>query len=145
MQLEFLKEIVNILKENDLHKIHLETENFKLEILNNQYNFQINENIQCESKNNKKMLDQSEKNEKYHTIKSSIVGNFIVSMNEERGNKYSVGDRVKKGQALCSIEAMKMFNEIICDHDGIITEILAKDNQFVEYDQPLFRIKISNT
>ena len=49
--------------------------------------------------------------------------------------------KVKKGDILCIIEAMKLMNEIECEFDGEIAEILVKDGEMVEYGKPLFKIK----
>ena len=51
-----------------------------------------------------------------------------------------MGKTVKKGDTVCIIEAMKCMNEIQAETDGEIVEILAKNGELVEYDQPLFRI-----
>ena len=53
----------------------------------------------------------------------------------------SVGKRVKKGDTVCIIEAMKCMNEIQAEEDGVITEILVNNEQLVEFDQPLFAIQ----
>ena len=52
-----------------------------------------------------------------------------------------VGQKVKKGDVLCIIEAMKLMNEIESEFDGEIAEILLKDGDMVEFGKPLFRIK----
>ncbi|HPU62826.1 MAG TPA: acetyl-CoA carboxylase, biotin carboxyl carrier protein, partial [Mobilitalea sp.] len=52
-----------------------------------------------------------------------------------------VGDKVKKGQIVCIIEAMKLMNEIESDVDGEIVECLVENEQMVEYGQPLFLVK----
>ena len=52
-----------------------------------------------------------------------------------------VGDHVKKGDALCIIEAMKVMNEIQSDFAGEIIEVLVEDGSSVEYGQPLFKIR----
>ena len=51
------------------------------------------------------------------------------------------GDRVEKGQTLGIVEAMKLMNEIESEYDGIVEEILVKNEETVEYGQPLFRIR----
>ncbi|MBS1333541.1 MAG: acetyl-CoA carboxylase, biotin carboxyl carrier protein, partial [Clostridiales bacterium] len=51
------------------------------------------------------------------------------------------GDRVKKGETLCVIEAMKVMNELTADADGEVEAVLAENGQIVEYGQPLFRLK----
>jgi len=54
-----------------------------------------------------------------------------------------VGARVRKGQTLCIVEAMKLMNEIEAEVDGVVAEILAENGQAVEYGQPLFRIELA--
>jgi acetyl-CoA carboxylase biotin carboxyl carrier protein len=69
-----------------------------------------------------------------------MVGTYYKS--PEPGSKpyVAVGDRVKKGQILCIIEAMKIMNEIESEFAGVVREILVEDAQPVEYGQALFRI-----
>ncbi len=73
-------------------------------------------------------------------VKSPMVGTYYKS--PEPGSKayVAVGDRVKKGQILCIIEAMKIMNEIESEFAGVVREILVEDAQPVEYGQALFRI-----
>ena len=52
-----------------------------------------------------------------------------------------VGNAVKVGQRLCIVEAMKILNEIECDHAGVVTRVLVQDGEAVEYGQPLFEIE----
>lgn len=73
-------------------------------------------------------------------VTSPIVGTFYDSPSPDSENFVAVGTKVKKGQVLCIIEAMKLMNEIESEVDGEIIEILAKKEQMVEYGQPLFRI-----
>ena len=56
-------------------------------------------------------------------------------------NYVKVGDKIHKGQVVCIVEAMKLMNEIECEFDGEIAEILVKDGEMVEYGKPLFKIK----
>lgn len=74
-------------------------------------------------------------------VKSILVGVFYSSPGPEEAPFVKVGDTVKKGQIIGIIEAMKLMNEIECEHDGVIEEVLVKDGDMVEYGQPLFRIK----
>jgi biotin carboxyl carrier protein len=52
-----------------------------------------------------------------------------------------VGDRIKKGDVLCIVEAMKLMNEITSEVDGEVVEILVENQSLLEYGQPLFRIR----
>ena len=71
-----------------------------------------------------------------------MVGTFYAAPSETADPFVSVGDTVKKGQTLAIVEAMKLMNEIESDFDGIVEEILVENGQPVEYNQPLFRLKL---
>jgi len=73
--------------------------------------------------------------------KAPLVGTFYASSKPEEPPFVKVGDKVSKGQIICIIEAMKIFNEIESDFDGIIIEILAEDSNPVEFNQSIFSIK----
>ena len=75
---------------------------------------------------------------KGHTITSPLVGTFYSSPSPDAPSFVNVGDRVKKGQVIGIIEAMKLMNELESDFDGVIKEILVKDETVVEFGQPLF-------
>jgi acetyl-CoA carboxylase biotin carboxyl carrier protein len=76
-----------------------------------------------------------------HLIASPIVGTFYSSPSPTADPFVRVGDRVKKGQVLCIIEAMKLMNEIECDVDGVVAEIHPRNAQPVEFGEPLFGIR----
>ena len=80
-------------------------------------------------------------NNDYISIKSPIVGVFYAAPAENAEPYVTMGDRVKKGQTLCIIEAMKLMNEISAEDDGVISEILVTNGQVVEFGTELFRIK----
>ncbi len=73
--------------------------------------------------------------------RSPIVGTFYQSSSPDNPPFVAINDTVKKGDVLCIIEAMKLMNEIEAEVSGTIVEILVENGQAVEYDQPLFRIK----
>ena len=75
-----------------------------------------------------------------HILTSPIVGTFYRSPSPDSPAFAEVGSRVKKGQVLCIIEAMKLMNEIECDVDGVIAEIYPQNAQPVEFGEPLFAI-----
>ena len=80
-------------------------------------------------------------NTDYISVKSPIVGLFYAAPAENADPYVSLGDRVKKGQTLCIVEAMKLMNEISAEEDGVIAEICVTNGQIVEYGTELFRIK----
>lgn len=75
------------------------------------------------------------------SIKSPMVGTFYRSAGPDKPPFVKPGDKVTKGQVICIIEAMKLFNEIEAEMDGTIVKVLVDDASPVEYDQPLFIIE----
>ena len=76
------------------------------------------------------------------TVKSPIVGSFYRSPSPDAPAYVDKGAKVSKGQPLCILEAMKMMNTLECEYDGTVEEILAANGDLVEFDQPLFIIRI---
>ena len=75
------------------------------------------------------------------TVSAPLVGVFYAAPSPEAKPFVFVGDKVKKGDVLCIIEAMKIMNEITSEQDGTVAEVCAVNGQVVEYGHPLFRIK----
>lgn len=78
-----------------------------------------------------------------HVVKSPFVGTFYASPSPGKPIYVKVGDKVKAGQPLCVLEAMKIMNEIDSDATGEIVEICIENESLVEFGQPLFKIKKS--
>ena len=76
-------------------------------------------------------------------IAAPLVGTFYRSPGPEAPVFVEVGQRVKKGQTLCIIEAMKLMNELESDLDGVVVACLAENGRPVEYGEPLFHVKAS--
>ena len=79
-------------------------------------------------------------NSNYITIKSPIIGTFYRKPSPDKPMFVEVGSTIAKGNVLCVIEAMKLFNEIESEVSGKIVKILVDDMSPVEYDQPLFLV-----
>jgi acetyl-CoA carboxylase biotin carboxyl carrier protein len=79
-------------------------------------------------------------NSNYITIKSPIIGTFYRKPTPDKPMFVEVGSTFAKGDVLCVIEAMKLFNEIESEVSGKIVKILVDDMSPVEYDQPLFLV-----
>lgn len=78
---------------------------------------------------------------KYITVKSPMIGTFYRSSGPDKPVFVNVGDTIKKGDKICIIEAMKLFNEIEAEVSGKIVKVLTDDAKPVEYDQPLFLVE----
>ncbi len=74
-------------------------------------------------------------------IKSPMIGTFYRKPSPDKDNFVDVGSTIKPGDTVCTIEAMKLFNEIESEVSGRIVKILVDDNSPVEYDQPLFLVE----
>jgi acetyl-CoA carboxylase biotin carboxyl carrier protein len=76
-----------------------------------------------------------------HIVTSPIVGTFYRAPSPDSDPFVEIGSRVKKGQVLCIIEAMKLMNEIESDADGVVAQVYPQNAQAVEYGEPLFAIR----
>ena len=77
----------------------------------------------------------------YHVIKSPMVGTVYLAASPDAKSFVEIGQRVQAGDVLCLIEAMKMFNRIESDKDGVLKTILVGNEQPVEYGHALFVIE----
>jgi acetyl-CoA carboxylase biotin carboxyl carrier protein len=76
----------------------------------------------------------------YIIVKSPMIGTFYRSAGPDKAPFVNVGDSIGKGDTICIIEAMKLFNEIESEVTGRIVKVLVDDASPVEYDQPLFLV-----
>ena len=101
-------------------------------------NTQTTSNPSLDDEKNKKDITENSLN--YISVKAPIIGTFYRRSSPDKEPFINVGDKIEKGQALCIIEAMKLFNEIESEGSGTIVKVLVDDMSPVEYDQPLFLI-----
>jgi acetyl-CoA carboxylase biotin carboxyl carrier protein len=74
-------------------------------------------------------------------VESPMVGTFYSAPTPDDPPYVSVGDQVAVGQTLCILEAMKLFNELKSDQEGVVRRILVENAEPVEYGQPLFELE----
>ena len=99
-------------------------------------------NIQhIEQKEVNEIVETETQEDNCKIVKSPMVGTFYLKPDPNSNPYVEIGKKVKKGDILCIIEAMKLMNEIESEFDGEIAEILVKDGEMVEYGKPLFKIK----
>ena len=82
----------------------------------------------------------ADENSKYITIKSPIIGTLYRKPSPDKPVFVEVGSAISKGDVVCVIEAMKLFNEIESEISGKIVKVLVDDASPVEFDQPLFLV-----
>lgn len=166
MDLEYLKKLVNIFDESKVEELEIEEEGAMIKLSkrnqpdnsNNQgtvinllsggafapqhtqaaqpivtpsapTNAHVNEDVKAADTN-------------LHEIKSPIVGTFYRAPSPDSDSFVEVGSRVSVGSVLCIVEAMKLMNEIESDVNGVVESILVAGGQPIEYNQPLFTIKL---
>ncbi|MCX7793683.1 MAG: acetyl-CoA carboxylase biotin carboxyl carrier protein [Thermodesulfovibrionales bacterium] len=144
MNLEELKDILNLLKETDITELVIEKEGIKVKVRRERFigPFEI-QHAQKPVEIEKQPLPVAaeEETRRLITVTSPIVGTFYRSPSPDAPPFVEVGTRVKKGQILCIIEAMKLMNEIESEVDGVVMRILVENGQPVEYGEPLFLIE----
>lgn len=86
-------------------------------------------------------MTKDKQSDKAKIITAPLVGTFYASPSPDSDAYVKVGDKVTKGMIICIIEAMKIMNEIECETEGEIAEVLVNNGSPVEYGQPLFRLK----
>lgn len=147
MNFEEIKDLIKVIDASNLSEFHIEQENIKLTIkkeiiIQQSGTIDRTEYITREPKvHNTTALVEPKEVENYHIIKSPIVGIFYSAANPEAPDFVKVGDKIKQGQVLCIVEAMKLMNEITSDIDGEIMEILGKPQSPVEFGQTLFKVR----
>ena len=132
--------LIKKLKEKDLSSIKISNKTNSIEITNTLIH--ENSSIQHVKKNITKISDSTvqEKSPNILTIDSPMVGIIYITPKPSSPPFVKKGQKVKKGDTICLIEAMKTFNEIKSDKDGLIKDILVKNGEAVEFGQPLFEI-----
>ncbi|MEA3476505.1 MAG: acetyl-CoA carboxylase biotin carboxyl carrier protein [Candidatus Cloacimonadota bacterium] len=98
---------------------------------------------EIEIKEEKKTQEKKKEENNIAEIKTPIVGTFYRAPSPDSEPFVDIGSQIKKGDTLCIVEAMKSMNEIESEVGGIIEEILAENGKMVEYDQTLFKVKVS--
>ena len=147
-----LKEIIYILENSNVNEIEINFWGRKFRVVKSPNNV-INNDIQNPDRTIETMSshqknqdiplvanDSIEDNIKLEEILSPMPGTFYSSPTPEDPPFIKKGDKVKKGQVLCIIEAMKIMNEIESEFDGIVTDIKVDNGNPVEYNQKLFLI-----
>ena len=131
--------LIKKIKENNLGSIKLSNKTNTIEISNTSITYNSNQNLQSD----RSITSQNDKNEKnvdLISIDSPMVGIIYLTPKPSSPPFAKKGQKIKKGETICLIEAMKTFNEIRSDRDCIIREVLVKNGEAVEFGQPLFEI-----
>ena len=130
--------LIKKLKDNELGSIKVTNKTNSIEITN-----AINSTLQnVQQPSSKSIIQNSQPEDPLNilSIDSPMVGIVYMTPKPSSPPFVKSGQKVKKGDTICLIEAMKTFNEIKSDKDGVIKSILVKNGEAVEFGQPLFEI-----
>jgi acetyl-CoA carboxylase biotin carboxyl carrier protein len=141
MEIDDLKELIDLLKETDITELQFEKDGSKVRIKRERMLSPMEIQVQKFGGLQEKGISEAEEETRLITITSPIVGTFYRASSPEAAPFVEVGSRVKKGQVLCIVEAMKLMNEIECEIDGTVIKVLVENGQPVEYGEPLFLIE----
>ena len=157
---EQIKELIKSIDSSSLRIFELESDGIKLKLSKNEESFK---EISKDSNSNGGVIGQAEnnaivinnkaeikeesidiediKNNSFKSVKSPLVGTFYSSGTPVGKPYVEIGSKVKKGEVLCIVEAMKIMNEITAEEDCEIVEVLRSDEDIVEFGMELFKIK----
>jgi acetyl-CoA carboxylase biotin carboxyl carrier protein len=141
MELDDLKELIELLKETDITELQLEKDGTKVRIKREKMLSPMEISVQKFGGLQEKVTREAEEETRLITVTSPIVGTFYRASSPEADPFVEVGSKIKKGQVLCIVEAMKLMNEIESEVDGIVIKVLVENGQPVEYGEPLFLIE----
>lgn len=137
-----IKEIQSIIKDfesSSLMTLELEMEGIKIRLSKNKSDQWIEPKEDLEPKplvNEQQTLKKDDQ----QIIKSPLVGTFYASSTPNGKPYVEVGQKVKKGQIVCIIEAMKIMNEIKSPYDGVIEDIFVQNGKVVGFNHPMMRV-----
>ena len=140
----------DLIKKKDISELEIETDQIRIKIVSENKNIkfstqqtasEIINHSQSTELNNQNNKDTFEVKTEGEVIKSPMVGTAYLSPEPSASEFIKKGDKVKKGDTLLIVEAMKVMNNISSPKDGVIEEIYIENAQPVEYDQPLVVIK----
>ncbi|SHJ80452.1 acetyl-CoA carboxylase biotin carboxyl carrier protein [Tepidibacter formicigenes] len=147
MNIKDIKELILTIDRTSINKFDIELDNLKLSIEKGEG---VQKKVVTQDDDVKEEVytqafekEENVKNEEdLHIVNAPLMGTFYRASSPDAPPYVNIGSKVKKGDKLCILEAMKLMNEIECEVEGEIVEILAENEELVEYAQPLFKIKI---
>ena len=142
MDLRKIKKLIEMLQESDLNEIEVKEGEESVRINRKKGDVEIPQQIvapQVQSKKIVENIDEPEENLSF--IQSPMVGTFYRSPAPGKPPFVEIGQRVKKGDTICIIEAMKMMNQVKSEFDGKIVDIKVENGQPVEFNESLVSIE----
>lgn len=145
MDIKKIKELVKVLEESTLTEIEVESESGRV-VLKREVKVAPQEAVSHVVSVAPRTVEQATPAQTVSafagtTVNSPLVGTYYASASPDKPAFVNVGDRVKKGQVVAIIEAMKVMNEIVSPADGIVKEIKVTNASLVQFDQVLMIIE----
>lgn len=144
MPMDYVKEIMKAFKDADLTKMKFKCDEFEIELeKQEEVVYTTMQPVEPPVPTTIPTFNspKQEAGATEREIKAPMVGTFYASSAPHMSPFVSVGTKVKKGDVICIVEAMKLMNEVESDSDGEIVAILVENGDMVEFDQPMFIIK----
>ena len=151
MEFDELKKLIELLKDSDITELQLEREGVKVRLKRDKLFSSFDMGALARQAAPPSATQPAgeaevcapgdEDSHRLVTVTAPLVGTFYTSSSPDSDPFVEVGDRVKKGQVICIVEAMKLMNEIECETDGQIVKVLVENGQPVEYGEPLFLVE----
>lgn len=146
MDFNEIEKLIDHVSSSSLSHFELEAEGFKLTLKKELSEVQVKEPVKRYVKEEIELVTEVEEKTEVskiaeYIVKSPIVGLLYLSSSPTEKPYVQVGSKVKKGDVLCIIEAMKLMNEIEAEINGTIINIMVQNEEIVEYGMPLFKIE----
>jgi acetyl-CoA carboxylase biotin carboxyl carrier protein len=138
-----IKQIIELVKENNLGEIHVQYDEKTAVTIKNRPPSSV---VSTQSSNTAQATAVTPNIESLHAEKTTpvlapMVGTLYLTPSPDQPPFVREGTRVKKGDTLFIIEAMKLFNKITAEHSGTVTKILCESGDTIEFDQPILLIQ----
>lgn len=138
---EAVKEMVSIMKENRLGRLHIKSDEFEIELGESVSAQLVGHTVMTHPVEIPTPQETETKPQGGKYIKSPIVGTFYAASAPGKPPFVKAGKSISKGDVVFIIESMKLMNEVKSELDGVVAEILVSDGEAVEYDQPILRLE----
>lgn len=148
MNLKEVKQLIDLMNENNLGELEIERDGLKIRLKKEGEKIKKEEIVTTvspakPSESTEIKEERLQKKEGFFEIRSPMVGTFYRASSPNAEAFVEPGQEIEEDQVVCIIEAMKLMNEIKSEVKGKVVEILVKNGEAVEFDQPLFRIEIT--
>lgn len=138
MDIQELKKIIAVFEKSELSELELENQGEKIRLKKESHiQSLVNSNVTLTQPIEPTTSGVAPVQDTHNYLRSPLVGSFFVAANPQAKPYVTIGQKVKAGDVVCLIEAMKVMNEIKAPNDGVVLNILVENGQMVEFNQKL--------